>query len=383
MWITVHPQAPESPQFPFFINDRGQPEGVHTLALLCPEMCIANIIRGSNLPDTMDACAQSSIGSIATASLAHVRTIADKLIRDAAERGLHFHISSHLFGQKVFLRPGEQVAGTVVAFEFEHIMLRLSYLLQFCVLTADEFRTEFLKKSVPSKLAATIMGCVTCGAFERPDGRPLREFCSVCKCAYYCSAQHKADDARSHVQICPDSIGAAAAAERAAPAPAPAPAPAGAGGGVRSHQPPSAPPSAASPASAASSSAAPIAPQPASISRQQLLDVIRSIELEDPRYFRSELQAHARLLAAVRDKTGWTLELKRIKSVMQEYVPLQLEQGAGGGAAEAAAEDAAEEAGAQPPIDFLCQISMQVMDGTDLFHQSLFACTSLWHFAVL
>jgi hypothetical protein len=108
----------------------------------------------------------------------------------------------------------------------------------------------------------------------------------------------------------------------------------------------------------------PIAPQPASISRQQLLDVIRSIESENPHHFRSELRAHARLLAAVCDRTGWKLELKRIKSIMQEYVPLQLEEGAGGGcAADSAAAATSAEAGARPPIDFLCPISLEVMDG--------------------
>jgi hypothetical protein len=347
MWITVHPQAPESPQFPFFINDRGQPEDVHGIALICPEICIENIIRDSNMPALMDACAHPSIGSVAATSLSHVRSVAHMLKQDNAEEGLHFHISSHLFGRKVFLRSGEEAAGAVRAAEFENLMIRLISLLQTCILTADEFRTEFrtefLKKSAPSKLLGTIMGCVTCGVYEQEDGRPLLEFCSVCKCAYYCSAQHKADDARNHIRRRPKCAAAfhdcAADAPTAAAAAAAAAAPAAPGGGVRAHPPPSAPSPLASlfaaPPAASSGAAAPKAVQSASISRQQLLDVIRSIESEDPHYFRSELRAHARLLAAVCDRTGWKLELKRIKSIMHEYVPLPLqrEQGAGDGCA--------------------------------------------------
>jgi hypothetical protein len=235
MWITVHPQAPESPQFPFFINDRGQPEDVHGIALLCPEICIENIIRDSNMPALMDACAHPSIGSVAATSLSHVRSVARMLKQDDAGEGLHFHISSHLFGRKVFLRPGEEAAGAARAAEFENVMIRLISLLQTCILTADEFRTEFFKKSAPSKLPGTIMSCVTCGVYEQEDGRPLREFCSVCKVAYYCSAQHKVDDARSHIRMGPNC--AAAFHDRAAGAPTAtataAAAPAAPGGGVR------------------------------------------------------------------------------------------------------------------------------------------------------
>ena len=161
---------------------------------------------------------------------------------------------------------------------------------------------------------------------------------------------------------------------------------------------------------ASSGAAAPQAAQSASISRQQLLDVIRSIESEDPHYFRSERRAHARLLAAVCDRTGWKLELKRIKNIMQEYVPLPLqrEQGAGDGCASeepgfavdaapnnaavgslgggcgaavdapafAAAADAAVVAAAaaavaaqlpkEAPRDFCCPISFAIMDGKAL-----------------
>lgn len=202
-WETVHPMAPESIQCPFFINDSGQREAVHGITIICPEICTASIIQGSNLLSLMEASASQDFGKVVTASLAHVRCVSHLLKKGSAEQGLHYRIGCNEFGQKVFLRPGESSSDVVGHVDFDNMMMRLSDLLMTLVLTAEEFRKEFLGKSGPSKLIATIFGCAHCGSFEQEDGRPLRdEHCGHCKLAYYCCADHKALGEPKHLTIC-------------------------------------------------------------------------------------------------------------------------------------------------------------------------------------
>jgi hypothetical protein len=133
-----------------------------------------------------------------------VRSVSHLLKKRSAEQGLHFRIGCNKFGQKVFLRPGESSSDVVGHVEFEHVMMRLSNLLQMLVLTAEEFRTEFLGKSGPSKLIASLRGCAQCGSFEQEDGRPLRnEHCEHCELTYYCCRDPKAKGEPKHLTTCP------------------------------------------------------------------------------------------------------------------------------------------------------------------------------------
>ena len=132
-----------------------------------------------------------------------MRCVSHLLKKASAEQGLHYRIGCNEFVQKVFLRPEESLADVVGHVDFENMVMRLNDLLMTLVLTAEEFRKEFLGKSGPSKLIASIRGCAHCGSFEQEDGRPLRdEHCEHCKLVYYCCANHKAQGGPKHLTTC-------------------------------------------------------------------------------------------------------------------------------------------------------------------------------------